>query len=138
MAWLAAFHLLGVIFWVGSLLVITRLLALAGGEAGMVRQRMVAASRRLLVGGASTGAAITIVFGTALVTAHPKTLAAGWFHLKLFLVLVLVAVHFWIYRKLTVREGELSPADARRFSTLHGAIGLLLLGILILVLVQPF
>jgi protoporphyrinogen IX oxidase len=132
------FHIFGIVFWVGSLLLISRAMALAADEVGVAKERIIVLARRLLRVGANTGAAVAIVFGILAIVAEPGVLARGWLHLKLLLVLLMLVVHFRLYRRIRAVEEAPLEATRREFSVMHGLISLLLLGTLVLVFLKPF
>jgi protoporphyrinogen IX oxidase len=132
------FHLFGVIFWVGSLLVISSMMGLVPNEVGAARERMIVVARRLLHVSANVGAIVTIVFGIFLILLDPHVMLRGWMHAKLTLVLILLFVHFRFYRRVVALENDPGSATRREFSMIHGIVSLLLLLILVLVLLKPF
>lgn len=132
------FHLFGVIFWLGNLLVISSILGMVPEEVGVAKERFIVAARRLIKVGANVGAAVAIVFGIVLVLLEPRVLAAGWLHVKLLLVLALLLIHWRLYRRVVALEDDPGTASPREFKIMHGLVSLLLLGILILALVKPF
>jgi protoporphyrinogen IX oxidase len=132
------FHIFGVVFWVGSLLVISSLMGLVPDEVGVAKERIIVLARHLMLVSANIGAGVAIIFGILAIIAEPGVLARGWLHLKLLLVLLLLGVHARLY--LRIRAVEEAPLDAtrREFSIIHGLVSLLLLATLVLVLVKPF
>lgn len=138
MAWILALHVFGVIFWLGSLLVITSLLRLASDEVGVAKERVVAVARRLFNMGANAGAVITVILGIWLAALDPSVMRAGWMHVKLVLVLILILVHLLLARRIAGAERDPSALSRGQFAMIHGVVSLILLGILILVFVRPF
>jgi putative membrane protein len=136
--WVIAFHLFGVIVWIGNLLVIASMLALATEEVGAARERLIAVSRRLFQVGCNIGALIAILFGIILILLDPSLLMRGWLHAKLALVLVLLYVHYRLHRRILNLESDPSGASAGEFKLIHGLVSLLLLAILALVILRPF
>ncbi|MGH7987839.1 MAG: CopD family protein [Candidatus Binataceae bacterium] len=132
------FHIFGVIVWVGTMLVTCTMLALVPAEAGVAKQRLIVTARRLFNVGGNIGALATIIFGILAILAYPQVMAFGWLHVKLLLVLLLIAVHVRIYVRLNGLRLDADSATRREFSMLHGIVSLLLLGILIMVIVKPF
>ena len=59
--WLLIFHLFGVIFWIGSLLLIASLLAMVPDEVGLPKERFIMIASRLFYGGCNIGGAVTLV-----------------------------------------------------------------------------
>jgi protoporphyrinogen IX oxidase len=127
-----------VVFWVGSLLLISSLMALVPYEVGAAKERVIVIARRLLRVSANTGAAVTIFFGILAIAAAPGVLAQGWLHLKLLLVVLMLAVHYRLYRRLRALEEAPLEVTRREFSIIHGVVSLLLLGTLVLVFLKPF
>ncbi len=70
MPWILTLHLFGVVFWLGGLLAITRLLALVPDEVGVAKERFIVAVRRLFIG-CNIGAALAIAFGFLLIPFEP-------------------------------------------------------------------
>ena len=132
------FHLFGVIMWIGSLLVITSMLALVPDEVGAARERIIVAARRLLRVSSNVGAIVAVIFGLFLIALNPVVMRQGWMHTKLALVLVLLFFHIRLSRRVAALENDPGSATRREFSMLHGIVSLLLLLILVLVLVKPF
>jgi protoporphyrinogen IX oxidase len=132
------FHIFGVVFWIGTLLLTSSIMAQVPEEVGVAKERITVLARRLLLVSGSTGAIVTIIFGILAIVAEPGVLLRGWLHVKLLLVLLILVVHFRLHQR--VRAVEEAPLDAtrREFSVMHGLVSLLLLGTLILVVLKPF
>ncbi len=138
MAWILAFHVFGVILWMGSLLVLASFLGLVADEVGVSKERFLVAANRLMNASANGGAAAAIGFGIWLILLDPGVLRQGWLHIKLALVVLLIVLHARLYRRIGALESEPSTANRSEFAITHGIISLLLLGILFLVFVRPF
>ena len=132
------FHLFGVILWIGSLLVISSMMALVPDEVGAARERVIVIARRLFHVSSNIGAIVTVVFGVFLVLLDPGVMRHGWMHAKIALVLVLLFFHVKLYRRVSALENDPGSATRREFSMIHGIVSLLLLLILVLALVKPF
>jgi putative membrane protein len=132
------FHIFGVILWMGSLLVISSMMALLPDEVGAARERIVVIARRLFHVSSNIGAIVTVVFGIFIVLLNPAIMLQGWMHAKIALVLVLLVFHVRLYWRVTALESDPGSATRREFTILHGIFSLLLLLILVLVLVKPF
>jgi protoporphyrinogen IX oxidase len=133
-----AFHLFGVILWLGSLLVIARWLAIVPNEVGVAKERFIVAAKRMFELGCNLGAAAGVAFGIAMIMLDPPVLYRGWFHAKMLLVIVLIVYHIRFYRRIIYLEDNPSAATAREFRTIYAAVSALMLGILVLTTVQPF
>jgi putative membrane protein len=136
--WGIVFHLFGVVIWLGSLLMIASMLALTTEEVGAARERLILISRRLFQIGCNIGALATVFFGILLILLNPATLMGGWLHVKLVLVLVLLYLHYRLYRRILKLESDPSGASAREFKMIHGIVSMLLLAILALAVLKPF
>jgi putative membrane protein len=138
-AWTLVFHILGLVFWLGSLLVVTHVLA-AHTEAAAPEARAAFArlERKLFNGLAHPGAALMIITGATLAARNPEYLKEHWLHLKLLLVIVLVVLDLRVY--LRARAFQAGRIEMRRGEcmALHGAIALVFFMILVLVLTKPF
>ena len=136
--WILVFHLFGVIIWIGSLLVISSMLSLVTEEVGVARERMIMMSRRLFHVGCNIGAAAAVFFGILLMVLEPQVLMGGWLHVKLALGVVLLYLHYRLYRRIMRLENDPSSVSGREFRMTHAFISLLLLAILALAVLKPF
>lgn len=137
MGFVVALHLFGVIFWLGSLLMITRWLAMVPDEVGIAKERFIVASERLFKVGGNIGAATALATGILLVLLDPRVLTHGWMILKLLLVGILLLYHARLYRRIVTLADEPASASRKEFMTMHGVVSLVLLAILLLVALRP-
>lgn len=137
--WFLVLHLLGMVLWVGSLLVVTLVLAAHCQEAGAeARQVLLRVETRLFQGVAHPGAALMVLTGLLLVLTDPSSyLRAPWLHAKLLLVAFLVVFDLRIYFRAKAWQAGKIQMQRRECITLHAAVALAFLGILILVLTKP-
>ncbi len=140
LVWALVFHVLGIVFWLGGLLIVTHVLA-ADAEATTEETHQVLGrlEAKLFKGIAHPGAAIVILSGLVMLVTNPHYyLNANWLRVKLIMVAGLVILDFITYRKmLALKEGRIK-LQRKQCMALHGGIALILIVILILVLVQPF
>jgi protoporphyrinogen IX oxidase len=138
-AWTLVFHIIGLVFWLGSLLVVTQILAIHSEEnSPATRLTLSRLESKLLRGLAHPGAALTVVTGSILVSQDPGYLREHWLHAKLLLVVVLIALDLRLtFRTRALHEGKVEMSR-RECLILHGAISLVFFVILILVLIKPF
>jgi putative membrane protein len=138
-AWTLVFHIIGLVFWLGSLLVVTQILALHTEEASSeTRATLGRLESKLLRGLAHPGAAIMVITGIVLVSREPSYLREHWLHAKLLLVVVLIALDLRLtFRVRALQQGK-AHLSRRECTILHGAISLVFLVILILVMIKPF
>jgi putative membrane protein len=131
------FHIFGVVFWIGGLLVISSMMALVPDEVGVAKERIIVLARRLLVVGANIGAGVAIIFGILAILSEPGVLTQGWLHLKLLLVLFMMGIHYRLYQRIRALEEAPLDVTRREFSVIHGLVSALLLGTLVLVFLKP-
>ncbi|MFQ5926933.1 MAG: CopD family protein [Terriglobia bacterium] len=138
--WLLVVHVLGIILWMGALLMVTQILAThAGATEVAVRQALTRLEMKLFRGLAHPGAALVVVTGITLIYVNPHYyLPAGWLHTKLLLVILLVGLDFWVYRKARAFHAGRSTLQARWCKAVHGVMNILLIAILLLVFLKPF
>ena len=139
LAWTLVFHIVGLVFWLGSLLVVTQILAVHAEETTPeARAALSRLESRLLRGLTHPGAAIMVVTGIILISLHRGVLHEPWLVAKLVMVAVLVALDLRLTfraRAFQQEEIELSRGECM---VMHGAISMVFLVIVILVLVKPF
>jgi putative membrane protein len=140
-SWVLAFHLLGVVLWMGGLLAFSRILGYHAKEAPSVRPRFTYIEGRLNGLVAIPGAVLTIAFGLWLVKIYGAQWfrVARWLHWKLVLVIAVVLVHtvLTVAHRRIARQRPDEPVSRALFASLHGIVGLLLIGILLLATHQP-
>jgi protoporphyrinogen IX oxidase len=139
--WLVGFHLIGVVLWMGGLLTFSRVLGYHSKEHPTIRPRLTYIEGRLNALVAWPGAILTIVFGVWLTYDHGRAwfAVAAWLHFKLALVIATLGIHI----ALTVLHYKIRrahPAEKMNrglYAALHGFVGLLLIGIVLLATNQP-
>jgi putative membrane protein len=136
--WFIVFHLFGVIFWIGGLLIVSTMLAAAADQSGAAQVAILRLAHRLFNSACNAGAAITIAFGILIVINEPEVLRHGWMHVKLTLIIVLIALHVWMYLRSRRIGARPAAAMRREFQALHGLVSVVLLAILVMVIMRPF
>jgi putative membrane protein len=135
--WLKAFHVIGVVTWFAGLFYLPRLFVYhAEASEAAIRARLKVMERRLLVM-THIGAAFAIAFGLATLGVEPWYLKAGWLHVKLVLVLLLVIYHgglVWLTRDFARDRCAWSSRRLRGFNEIPSV---LLVAIVILAVVKP-
>jgi uncharacterized membrane protein len=138
-AWTLVFHLTGLVFWIGSLLVVTHVLAIHSEEPSLeARATLGRLEMKLFKGLAHPGAALMVISGIILVGEHPHYLREHWLHAKLLLVALLMVLDLRAYFRTSAFLAGRVELQRRECMALHGAISLVFFGILILVLLKPF
>ena len=136
--WLKAFHIIGVVTWFAGLFYLPRLFVYhAEAAERAIRDRLQVMERRLLVM-THIGAALAIVFGNATLATESFYLHAGWLHLKLALVLLLVIYHVMLVKLTRDFAAGRCAWSSRGLRWFNEAPGVLLLAIVILAVVKPF
>jgi len=136
--WILVFHLVGLVFWLGSLLVVTHVLAIHSEEpSAESRATLGRLEMKLLNGLAHPGAALMLITGTILIGENPHYLREHWLHAKLLLVALLLVLDIRVYFRTTAFLAGRAQLRRRECMALHGVISLVFFGILILVLIKP-
>ena len=138
--WLKAFHLVGLIFWVGGLLVTTRICAMHAGEAeATVRTRYAALEKRFFWGMGTAGLLVALITGVWLLVNQDfgqldAAVRGAGFHIKLTFVVLLIIVHFLVAKGITKLGETTDVAAGGKFKAYHVIISVLMLATLIAVL----
>jgi putative membrane protein len=138
--WALVFHILGIVFWLGGLLIATHLLA-ADAEAisDETHQALGRLEANLFRGIIHPGAAVVIISGMVMISVNPAYyLHASWLHAKLVLVAVLIALDLMTYRRMRAFKAGRLNLQRKQCMALHGGIALVLILIVILVFIKPF
>ena len=136
--WLKAFHVIGVVTWFAGLFYLPRLFVYhAEASEPVMRERFRIMERRLLVM-THIGGALAIAFGIATLVAEPFYLHAGWLHLKLLLVLLLLVYHALLVKLTRAFAHDRCRWSSRQLRGFNEIPGVLLLAIVILAVVKPF
>jgi uncharacterized membrane protein len=138
-AWMLVVHLIGLVFWVGSLLAVTHVLALHTEESSETsRAALARLETKLFKGLAHPGAAIMAISGIILLALLPYALHERWMYLKIILILVLIALDLRVtFRAKAFQAGKIQ-LQRGECMMLHGAIAGVVSLIIVLVLVKPF
>ena len=138
-AWTLVFHIIGLVFWLGSLMAVTHVLALHAEEPfPEAREALGRLELKLLKGLAHPGAALMVITGSILVIRNPEYLRERWLQAKLVLVVILITLDLIVYFRTLAFHAGTANLRRRECVALHGAIALVFFTILILVLTKPF
>jgi len=135
--WALVAHIIGIIYWLGGLIASAQIMMRLGNESSPEgRQTLAEAESKLLKRIVHPGAAVTVLAGMVILVISPDYLRQTWLHIKLALVVVLIAVDLL----LTVRarawqagRGEI-PRQARLY---YASVAVLLFLIVILAVLKP-
>lgn len=139
--WVLAFHLVGVVLWMGGLLTFSRVLGYHAKELPSVRPRLTFIEGRLNWLVAVPGFVLTVGCGLWLMSIYGAAWfrVALWMHWKLALVAAVLVIHVVLtaqHRRIRRRAPD-EKLPRALYAALHGTVGLLLIGILIFACVQP-
>lgn len=140
-AWIKAFHIISVIFWMAGMLYLPRLFvyhhgAAAGGELEAALLKQEHGLLRIIL----TPSLIAMwLFAFLMIAANAGYLfSAGWFHIKLLLVLALSGVHgFYAAAARKFAAGE-RPRTERFWRMINEAPAIAVIVIVLLAVVKPF
>ncbi len=135
-SWMLLVHVLGIVMWVGGLMITTQVLMQYAQEpAKEARDALGRVEGKLRRGMSNPGAILTVLSGVALIALNPSYyLHAHWLLLKLAFVLLLLMLHWvTVARARAFHAGQvaLTRADWLR---VHIFIALCFLSILVCVL----
>jgi len=136
MLWVKSFHILFVITWFAGLFYLPRLFvyhAQAGDRIGIARFKVM--ERKLFWGIMTPSAALALFFGAWLWRGYG--FGGNWLALKLPLVALVLAYHFWCYLKLRDFRHDRNRHGHLYYRLLNEAPVLLAAAIIILTVVKP-
>jgi protoporphyrinogen IX oxidase len=138
--WAMVFHIIGIVFWVGGLLVITHLLAQhTQEESPPAREALARAESKVLRGLAHPGAAIVLITGGIMIQTKPQYyLHAHWLRAKLALVLAIIILDLIITFRVRAFAAGRRQITRGTCMAWHGALALVFTLILVLVILKPF
>jgi putative membrane protein len=137
MLWIKALHLIFVVSWFAGLFYLPRLFVYHAAAADVVSsERFKVMERRLYRGIMVPAMVLTVASGLWLWLAFG--FAGGWLHAKVFLVVLLVAYHFWLRKLLGDFARDANRHPERFYRVVNEVPTLLLIAIVILVVVKPF
>jgi len=138
--WIKALHVIAVIAWMAGLLYLPRLYVY---HAGVTPDSEAAAQfrimeRRLLRAIMNPSLVAVLIFGGLLLAnLGPEDWRAGWLHVKLLCVIVLIGIHMLLARWRRQLEAD-NPQTARTYRIVNEIPALLMVIIVIMVVVRPF
>lgn len=135
--WIKTFHILFVMSWMAGIFYLPRIFVhfVEGKEAGQQVDRLAIMGRKLYKF-MTLMMMIAIVLGLWLWLGYGIT--GGWLHVKLTLVVFLLAYHMWCKKKVGEMEKGHLEHSGKYYRWLNELPLLLTIGILIMVVVKPF
>ena len=138
MQWLKAFHVIAMVTWFAGLFYLPRLFVYhADTTDAPGLQRFAIMERRLFLL-MSIGGVATVSFGITMLISAPDLLAMGWLRVKLVLVALLVAYHYWCLRHVRAFAAGCNAHSSKWFRLFNELPSVLLVAIVLLAILQPF
>lgn len=137
---LKALHLSAVIAWMAGMMYLPRLFIyhLESGRGGEAEAFFVKMERRLLKGIMTPSLVAVWLFALLMLTANPALLNAGWFQVKLPLVIGISAIHgFYAVTQKKFEKGE-RPNSGTFWRIMNEAPFALMLVALFMAVTKPF
>ena len=141
MYWVKAFHIVFMVTWFAGLFYLPRLFVYhAMSDDRISIDRFKVMERKLFFGIMTPGAVLTIVLGVWMLIDYAWTAfsGAGWLHLKLLLVAVLIGYHVYCGKLVVDFKHERNRRGHVFYRWFNEIPVLLLIAIVILVVVRPF
>lgn len=137
--WIKALHVIAVIAWMAGLLYLPRLFVYhTEAPKGSGRSEMLKVMERRLLRGIMNPALIAVlVLGLALISAPGVFSDRLWLHIKLLLVIGLIAMHMLMAVWRKDFEADRNTRPARFFRMINEVPTVLMIAIVILVIVKP-
>ena len=140
MLWVKSFHIIFMVTWFAGLFYLPRLYvyhAMSSDEISNERFKIM--ERKLFFGITTPGMIFTIIFGLWLLSYNMHGyMQAGWMHMKLTLVLLLVLYHCYLGKLYFDFKNNRNKHGHVFYRILNEIPVFILAGIVILVVVKPF
>lgn len=138
--WLKGLHIIAVIFWMAAMLYLPRLFVYhhqsePGGE---LERALLIQEKNLLKIIANPALIAVWVLAITMIVANPALFSAGWFHVKLLLVVVLSGIHgFYAASQKKFVRGE-RVRTGKFWRVMNEIPALMVIVIVLLAVVKPF
>lgn len=140
MLWLSAFHIVGLILWMGGLVTLARLLGHHSGlESKEARDALIPFEKKSYLMAILPGFLLTLGTGVALLLGNgvsyyldPQGAWGATFHLKLTFIVVLIGLDQFIFFKMRKLHVE-DEGSRGLFMALHGIVGLIFIVIVVVI-----
>jgi putative membrane protein len=138
MLWLKALHVIAVVTWFAGLFYLPRLFVYHADARDLISTQRFEIMERRLFALMTIGAAVSVIFGAAMLAAAPVYLTMEWLRIKLVLVLLLIAYHGFCYKLMQDFARNRNARNAKWYRAFNEVPSLLLIGIVVLAVVKPF
>jgi putative membrane protein len=139
--WLKALHLIFMVTWFAGLFYLPRLFVYhAMSEDEISNERFKVMERKLFFGIMTPGMVMTFIFGIWMLADYAWAVYSkmGWLHVKLTLLVLLVAYHYFCYLWLQDFKQDRNQRSHVFYRWVNEIPVLFLFGIVILAVVKPF
>jgi len=137
--WIKAFHIIFVITWFAGLFYLPRLFVHHTMSEDQATKERFKIMERKLYRFTTPSMALTIVFGSLLLASNWSAyVSAGWFYIKLLLIVLLIVYHVWCGRIVKAFANDSNTKSHVWYRWFNEAPVLALFAIVILVVVKPF
>ncbi len=137
MLWIKSLHIVFMVAWFAGLFYLPRLFVYhAAAEDPVSRERFKVMERKLYRGIMTPSMALTLLFGFWLWFGYG--FGGAWLHLKVALVVLLVAYHFWMGKLVRDFARDANARTHVFYRWINEIPLVLLVAIVILVVVKPF
>lgn len=138
--WLKSLHLIFIISWLAGLFYLPRLFVYhcdlkAGSKEDKLFQTM---ERKLLRFIMNPAMILSLIFGLWIAQIYGFKNLGGWFHIKMFLVIIIMYFHHFLARRRKDFEQGKNKYSAKFYRIINEVPTVLMIAIVILVIVKPF
>ena len=140
MLWIEALHVIFMVTWFSGLFYLPRLFVYhAMSEDNVSHERFIIMERKLFFGITTPGGILTTVFGIWLLALNWTFYSqANWMHAKLVLVAILWAFHFYCGKLWIDFKNNNNRHGHGFYRVINEVPTLILFGVIVLTIVQPF
>jgi putative membrane protein len=138
MLWIKALHVVFVVTWFAGLFYLPRLFIYDVESNNPAMRAQLRVMQRRLLAITHIGGALALTFGIWTLILAPVWLHQGWLHVKLALVLCLVAYHAYLARLVGLFGQDRNTHSSRWLRVFNEVPALFLIAIVLLAVVKPF
>jgi len=138
--WLKAFHVFFMIAWMAGIFYLPRLFVYHAESSNQETKEQFKVMERRLWFFITPFALLTLILGIAIIYVYgiEWLKASAWLHVKLSIVILFYAYHFYLYHLLKVFAEDRNTKSPRFYRMLNELPVLALLAIVILAILKPF
>lgn len=139
--WLRALHIIAVMSWMAGMLYLPRLFVyhVAAEKDSIQSETFKIMEYRLLKFIMNPAMIVSWILGVSMLVANPGMMSGqGWMHVKLLLVVLMTVAHGTLAANVRRFGNDENVKDAKFFRILNEVPTVLMIGIVIMAVVQPF